>query len=244
MKFYYYKIENKINKKFYIGITTKPNDRKHQHFHQLEKGVHNNYKMQKDYNDYGAEAFSFEIIDELEGTKEEGYEHEHQLIQSSRATESYNICEGGLINPVYSPQVIEKLKKTHQEKYDNIFQYSFDGHHFHLIKVHNGIRDACRNTNSDFRGIQNAIKKAQKHHDFYWVKENEKKEWLERFLKRYTCCVAKVNEKTGEIEDSALTIREFADKYDKLMIKYTVVCTKIIVVKGNINLFALVPKIL
>lgn len=214
MKFYYYKITNVKTNKFYIGITTDYNKRKKQHLNNLENRMHPNYKMQKDYDIYGLDSFNFEIIEELEATEEEAYEHEYQLIQNSGATSSYNILEGGRINPVYSPQVVEKLKKTHQAKYDNILQYSFDGKSFTLEAIHNGIRDACRNTGADFRAIQNAVKTAQSHHNYFWVKESEKEKWLKCFLNRFTCCVAKINEETGEIEDSALTIREFATKYN------------------------------
>lgn len=33
-------------------------------------------------------------------------------------------------------------------------------------------------------------------------------------FKRFSCCVAKINEETGEIEDTSLTIRAFAEKYN------------------------------
>lgn len=110
--------------------------------------------------------------------------------------------------------MIKKLKKSHQEKYDNVLQYSFDGKRFTLVAIHQGIRDASRNTGADFRAIQNSIKNGNAHHDYYWVKESEKEKWLEIFLKRFTFCVAKINEATNEIEDTALTIREFAEKYN------------------------------
>ena len=214
MKFYYYKITNTENGSFYIGITTDYTKREKQHFYQLESKKHQNYKMQQDYDKYGREAFKFEVFDELEGTEEEGYAYEHKLIQGLEATKFYNIHEGGKTNPVYSPQIVEKLKKTHQEKYDNILQYSFDGKKFELVAIHNGIREACRTTGVDFRAVQNSIKNGNAHHEYYWVKESEKEEWLEIFLKRFTLCVAKVNEATSEIEDTALTIREFAEKYN------------------------------
>ena len=214
MKFYYYKITNIENGSFYIGITTDYEKRKKQHFYQLEHGTHQNYKMLKDYQQFGHAAFTFEIIDELEGSEEEGYEHEYQLIQQLQATQSYNILEGGKLNPVYSPQVIEKLKKTHQEKYQDILQYSFDGKSFQLVARYNGIRDAARNAKADFRAIQHAIRTGNAHHNYYWVKDGEQDKWLETFLKRFNLCVAKVNEQTGEIEDTALTIREFAEKYN------------------------------
>ena len=167
MKFYYYRISNIENGSFYIGITTDINRRKKQHLYQLECNIHQNYKMQKDFNIYGKEKFTFEIIDELEGTEEEGYYHEYELIKKYQATRSYNILEGGKINPVYSPQVAKKLRKTHQSKYDNILQYSFDGKYFHLVNIHNGIRDAVKNTGADFRAIQACVKKLKNIMDIF-----------------------------------------------------------------------------
>lgn len=214
MRFYYYKITNIKNGSFYIGITTDIERRKKQHFTNLKNNSHPNYKMQKDYNIYGEENFTFKIIDEFEGTSDDAYFKEYQLIQSTKATASYNILEGGKVNPVYSPQVLERIKQAHQEKYDNILQYTFDGKQFELIAIHGSLRDAAKNTNSDFRAIQTCVNNTQSHHGYYWVKENNKKDWLLTFLNRHTFCVAKVNEKTNQIEDTALTIREFAEKYD------------------------------
>ena len=214
MKFYYYKISNIKNGGFYIGITTDFEKRKKQHLHNLEGKMHPNYKMQKDYEEYGKDAFIFEVIDTFEGEEKEAYEKEFNLIQKLKATQSYNILEGGKLNPVYSPQVIGKLKQTHQSKYDNILQYSFDGKNFKLENVFQGIRDASRSGEFDFRAIQNSLKSTQAHHEYYWVKEGEKEDWLKRFLKRHECCVAKINELTNEIEDTALTIKEFAEKYN------------------------------
>ena len=214
MKFYYYKITNIKNGSFYIGITTNYIKRKKQHLNNLKNGTHPNYKIQQDYNLYGIEYFNFEIIDELEGTEEEGYNYEYNLIQKYHATNSYNILEGGKINPVYSPQVVDKLKESHQKKYPNILQYKFDNNRFILVKKYNGLRDATRSGLYDFRAIQRSIKNVQAHHDFYWVQEGDEEKWLKTFLKRHTCCVAKINEQTNNIEDTALTIKEFAEKYN------------------------------
>lgn len=214
MKFYYYRITNIKNGSFYIGITTDLEKRKRQHFRMLEKGEHPNYKMQEDYKIYNKENFIFEQIDELDTNKEFAYEYEYYLIQKYKATESYNILEGGQINPVYSPQVVEKLRKTHQKKYPNILQYKFENNSFILVKKYNGLRDAARSKEHDFRAIQKSIKNTQAHHGFYWVEEGCENKWLETFLKRHTCCVAKINEDTNEIEDTALAIKDFAEKYN------------------------------
>ena len=215
MKFYYYKIVNIKNGSFYIGITKNPEKRKYQHFLQLKEKKHINYKIQKDYDLYGEKNFDFIVFEEKNfENEEEAYNYEYELIQKYQATSSYNILEGGRVNPVYSPQVVEKLKQTHQTKYDNVLQYSFDGKAFSLENIYNGIRDAARSGEHDFRAIQNSLKTTQAHHGYYWVLEGKKKEWLDIFLKRFTCCVAKINEQTNEVEDTALTIKEFAEKYN------------------------------
>ena len=85
MKFYYYKITNIENGSFYIGVTTDCIKREKQHFSQLEAQRHPNYKIQRDYNLFGKNAFKFEVFDELEGTEEEGYAHEYELIQKLKA---------------------------------------------------------------------------------------------------------------------------------------------------------------
>ena len=214
MKFYYYKIINIKNGSFYIGITTNYQKRERQHFSMLENQTHPNYKMQEDYNLYGKTAFIFKIIDEYNGDVEDAYNKEYEIIQKEHATNSYNILEGGKLNPVYCPQALEKIKKSHQEKYDNVLQYSFNGKQFKLIAIHGSIRDAAKNTNGDFRAIQKCLKNAQSHHNYYWVYQNNKEEWLKTFLNRFKCAVAKIDETTKEIEDTALTIQEFADKYN------------------------------
>lgn len=65
----------------------------------------------------------------------------------------YNILNGGRENPVYTKEVVDKLKETHQKKYTNILKYSFDGKKFHFIESYNGLRDAARENDADFRAI-------------------------------------------------------------------------------------------
>ena len=113
MKFYYYKITNIKNGSFYIGITTNVTKRKDSHFRMLQNHNHPNYKMQKDFDIFGIEAFEFNVIDEFVGDTEDGYQKEYELIQQTHATEHYNILEGGHINPVYCPQALERIKKSH-----------------------------------------------------------------------------------------------------------------------------------
>lgn len=95
MKFNYYKIINNTNKKVYIGITEKEcKIRWDEHIRLLNKNKHPNWLLQKDWNEFGIDNFSFIQIDSFEGELEEGYQHEYELIQNYQG-EKYNLALGG-----------------------------------------------------------------------------------------------------------------------------------------------------
>ena len=57
-----YKITNKINGKVYVGESLNIEKRWKRHLRELSCKAHKNYKLQKDYDKYGEEAFEFEVI--------------------------------------------------------------------------------------------------------------------------------------------------------------------------------------
>lgn len=59
-----YKITNTRNGKCYVGSTTKPLVRKFHHLARLRAGKHHSPKLQKAFRKYGADAFTFEVIEE------------------------------------------------------------------------------------------------------------------------------------------------------------------------------------
>ncbi len=59
-----YKITNTVNGKFYIGSSADINRRFYQHRRALTKRVHRNPILQKAWNKYGPEKFTFEILEE------------------------------------------------------------------------------------------------------------------------------------------------------------------------------------
>lgn len=60
-----YKITNKVNGKFYIGSSNNIRKRWRHHKSNLKNGSHINIHLQRSYNKYGEESFSYEIIKEL-----------------------------------------------------------------------------------------------------------------------------------------------------------------------------------
>ena len=87
-----YKITNLINNKIYIGQTVHPNKRWQEH-QQRAKTHYDDYPIHLAINKYGAENFSFEI---LEWTEQYDYE-EARLIKeyNSISPNGYNLIEGG-----------------------------------------------------------------------------------------------------------------------------------------------------
>ncbi len=87
-----YKITNLINHKIYIGQTVHPNKRWWEH-QQRAKTHYDNYPIHLAIDKYGAENFSFEI---LEWTKDYDDE-EARLIKeyNSISPNGYNLIEGG-----------------------------------------------------------------------------------------------------------------------------------------------------
>ena len=60
-----YLIRNTKNNTCYIGQSTDYNSRWRHHRHHLRSNKHKNPDLQADYNEYGEEAFTYELIEEF-----------------------------------------------------------------------------------------------------------------------------------------------------------------------------------
>ena len=87
-----YKITNLINNKIYIGQTVHPNKRWQEH-QQRAKAHYDDYPIHLAINKYGAENFSFEILEWTEQYDDE----EARLIKkyNTISPNGYNLIEGG-----------------------------------------------------------------------------------------------------------------------------------------------------
>ena len=79
--YYIYKIENLVNHKVYIGLTNNIARRKIRHFTDLKCNRHDNHFLQKEYNIYGKENFSFNIEFEGDITSDEISNLEREYIK-------------------------------------------------------------------------------------------------------------------------------------------------------------------
>jgi group I intron endonuclease len=60
-----YRILNKINGKYYIGGSIRVSKRINNYRYELNKGIHENPRLQEDWNKYGKDAFEFELLQPL-----------------------------------------------------------------------------------------------------------------------------------------------------------------------------------
>jgi group I intron endonuclease len=61
-----YKITNTANHKIYVGQSMDIEERIKSHFYALRANRHTNKELQKDFNQFGEQAFSWEILEECE----------------------------------------------------------------------------------------------------------------------------------------------------------------------------------
>lgn len=70
---YIYQIKNEVNGKLYIGSTIRPSYiRKYEHFSQLRKNIHKNSHLQRAFNKYGEDSFTFSILEEYKFPEDYG----------------------------------------------------------------------------------------------------------------------------------------------------------------------------
>ena len=98
--YYIYKIENLVNHKKYIGLTNNIIRRRNRHFTDLRGNRHDNSFLQKEFNIYGINNFSFEEIFQGDVSPEEiGEKEKFYINYYDSYYNGYNQNEGGNFGP-------------------------------------------------------------------------------------------------------------------------------------------------
>src|SRR5436853_850211 len=74
-----YRVLNTVNQKSFVGTSVDLPAMLNRQQSQLRMGGHPNKALQKDWNEYGAEAFEFEVLDTLEVPDRDGYDPKADL---------------------------------------------------------------------------------------------------------------------------------------------------------------------
>jgi group I intron endonuclease len=109
-----YQIKNIVNKKAYIGSSSNVTLRWNQHLENLNYNIHENYKLQEDFNKHGISAFVFSIL-EIVKNKKELFRKEQNWIDSINVEENYNILSYSNFNHK------DRMKKSYE-----IINYEID----------------------------------------------------------------------------------------------------------------------
>lgn len=123
-----YKITNNRTGEVYVGQTNNLDYRKKQHEQDLASGTHHNRGMQQDYN--RGDRFSFEVLEYIEGSRNELHEHEKAQIRNHNSFYAgYNQTPGGEYDQLrgyyqygggrkygtyHSPRIVHR--KTHKKE--------------------------------------------------------------------------------------------------------------------------------
>lgn len=119
-----YKITNNIDKKYYIGSSTNIERRWAAHRSSLNKKTHVNIFLQRAWDKYGSDNFSFSIVENCDGySKDRLLEVEQSYID--KIENCYNIAKftsgGDLIS--YHPnrdEIVEKISNAVKLRYENL----------------------------------------------------------------------------------------------------------------------------
>ena len=121
-----YKITNTTNNKVYIGSSVNISNREYKHFWMLDKGIHDNEYLQKSYNKYGKDVFTFEIVEYCEPS--ELIESENKFIilcESNNLKNGYNLASvNEFRRNTFNDEVKIKLSKYNLNKNGNINKFS------------------------------------------------------------------------------------------------------------------------
>lgn len=150
-----YKLENIINGKMYIGQTKNLKHRKLTHRGKLKLGKHPNYKLQKDWSEFGESAFKYTVLEYC--SKDIVNEREMYYISLfDSISKGYNISIGGSSGNNFPRKKIK--------------QYDLDGNY---IKTWESAAEAARFYNTNRALISHALKNHTTALGFQWCYENE-----------------------------------------------------------------------
>ena len=113
-----YKLVNVANDFFYIGSARNARRRKWEHLSDLKKGVHHCRRLQEAWNEFGEDAFDFEVLEEVDDATVLQVEDVY-LQQHAGKAYCYNTATSTTQPPSYSDEVREKIGSSLRAHFAN-----------------------------------------------------------------------------------------------------------------------------
>lgn len=110
-----YKFTNSVNGRFYIGSCKSFRTRWGQHIKQLIAGTHPNTFLQNDFNKCGSTAFAFEVIELVDGKREDRLAREQVYLTQfyDKQKQCYNLCDRAISREGIKSRNPEATKARH-----------------------------------------------------------------------------------------------------------------------------------
>ena len=106
-----YCIENLVNNKKYVGQSTNIEERWYRHRNSLKKNMHYNEHLQRAWNAYGEDSFSFYVLQECGVDELDKLEINYiDFFNSNNNQNGYNLESGGAANKIVSQETRQKQR--------------------------------------------------------------------------------------------------------------------------------------
>lgn len=114
-----YRIQNQVSGTFYVGSTNNFKKRKWEHLRDLEMKRHVNLRLQRSWDKHGRDAFSFEILEEIEDVTQLVYIEETYLMRLTSDPLCCNFLQSAFSSPSLDPRIREKIGATLRKRFTN-----------------------------------------------------------------------------------------------------------------------------
>lgn len=112
-----YRIVCVVTDHFYVGSALKPKRRRWEHWDMLNKKMHHCAALQSAWNTYGADAFEFEILEEVQDETAVRSIEDIYLCRYAGTPECYNTAKSTKIAVTLQPEVSSKISASLKRYY-------------------------------------------------------------------------------------------------------------------------------